>query len=1418
MRITENNLNKLLLRQIEKHFGSIDNLPDQLEGIIKDISNTYENFEDNAQQLQNSIEISSQELTGAFLKHQQDADAQKETISKIREAIYALNPSDQSLISENDSVPTDSSCLFESLIKLIIERKQSAEEVLKLSKAVEQNPASIVITDLNGVIEYVNPKFCDLTGYKKEEAIGKNPRILKSYNTPPESFIDLWKTILSGNEWHGELQNKKKNGEHYWESAVIAPIINEHRKITHFIAIKEDITARKQAEAERIRQTGLITSLLDSIPDIIFFKDTEGIYLGCNPPFAELVGKSKNEIIGRNDYDLFDNETARLFGSFDNEILKHRLPRHNEEWITYPDGKRVLIDTLKTPYWAGDGSLIGILGISRDITSRKEAEEALQHSSQKFEAIISASPDGIGMVSLDGKIQLMSEKLAEIHGYSVEERDEYLDFTIFDFIDPSNHNLLKDNIHKLLSGTKDQKITEYLAVKKDSSRFYSDINSTVLLDSNGTPSNILFVERDITDRKQAEEALFNERTLFRTIIDLIPDAVYVKDIEGRKVLANPKEVQFAGKNSEDEIIGKTDFNLYPDKAAKRSQIEDQQVLQTGKTILDVEGTLTDNDGKLHWLLVSKVPLRDVHGKITGLIGVTHDITARKNVENDLKQVSARLALATVAGGVGIWDYDLINKTVLWDEQMFELYGVDKQINDNSFERWKAGIHPDDKVRKEAEIQMAIHGEKEFDNEFRVVWPNGVIRNIRGIATIQRDNSGKPLRMVGTNWDITEQKKTEAALLNAKLIADIASKAKSEFLANMSHEIRTPLNGVIGFTDLLLKTPLNKVQQQYAENVNTSGLSLLGIINDILDFSKIEAGKMELDFIKTDVIELAEQTSDIIKYHAAQKGLELLLNIQVDMPRFIVTDSIRLKQILVNLIGNSIKFTNSGEVELKISYAKKDEISGSFTFSVRDTGIGISEEQQKKLFKAFTQADSSTTRKFGGTGLGLAISNVLAEKMGSKIEIISEPGKGANFFFTIETEYEAGEKLNAGSLKGINRILVIDDNDNNRMILEHTFNHWGIEFVGIDNGLSALKLIEKSRPFDVIIVDYHMPFLNGIDTIKMIRGQLDLSPARQPVILLHSSADDIGIYEECKQLGVRFNLTKPVKSQELLQYLKSIHSQPVLAVDMTENELLTAPTTFTEDISPVILVAEDVFLNMVLIITIIMQMIPNVTILEARNGIEAFETAISKNPDLVLMDVQMPEMSGIEATIKIRNHEKGTKRQLPVIALTAGAVKGEKEKCLEAGMNDFITKPIDQVGLRKILEKYLNVINHQPGIPTEIISWDNTGLHFDKKTFMESIGNSQTFFDELLEFVPIQFSSDLELLEKAIIERNLADIKKAAHSIKGASLNMCFVQLAELASEIEVGCIEDHLENLDVVFNRLTLEWRELQEVLKNMEM
>jgi signal transduction histidine kinase/DNA-binding response OmpR family regulator len=523
------------------------------------------------------------------------------------------------------------------------------------------------------------------------------------------------------------------------------------------------------------------------------------------------------------------------------------------------------------------------------------------------------------------------------------------------------------------------------------------------------------------------------------------------------------------------------------------------------------------------------------------------------------------------------------------------------------------------------------------------------------------------------------------LINAKIQADTASKAKSEFLANMSHEIRTPLNSVIGFTELLLNTPLSKLQYQYVKNANISGQNLLEIINDILDFSKIEAGMMELDIVKTDIYEVAGHSVDIVKFTADKKQLEVLLNLDPSIPRYGYFDPVRLKQILANLLSNAVKFTESGEVELRIDFKLINEDTGSFEFSVRDTGIGISEDQKSKLFKVFGQADTSVTRKYGGTGLGLVISQIIATKMNSNIRIESNLGEGSVFSFKIDTRIIYEDNKDEVVTKKVKRCIIIDDNQNNRTILEHTLNYWGITCVCCENGWSGINLIKKSDPFDILICDYKMPKMDGLQTIRKIREELKTSPEKMPVILLHSSSDDAYIQSQCTELGVRWRLIKPVKSEELYQILNKIHgTQQESAIEVIPNKKIENHLIHS------VLIAEDVPMNMALVEFLVKKILPDAEIIHAVNGKEAYEKFIKFNPDLVLMDIQMPEMDGVEATSHIRNFERNSNREVsvPIIALTAGALKEERERCIEAGMNHFLTKPIDHDKLYQTINTYI----------------------------------------------------------------------------------------------------------------------------------
>jgi len=666
-------------------------------------------------------------------------------------------------------------------------------------------------------------------------------------------------------------------------------------------------------------------------------------------------------------------------------------------------------------------------------------------------------------------------------------------------------------------------------------------------------------------------------------------------------------------------------------------------------------------------------------------------------------------------------------------------------------------------------------------------------------------------------DISKEKLMIENLKISKNEAEAANKAKSEFLANMSHEIRTPLNGVIGFTDLLINSNLTPEQKQYAKIVNTSADSLLDIINEILDFSKIEAGKLELEELKTDIVKLMEQTTDIISHKISGKNIELLLNIPPDIPRFAVVDPTRLKQIFINLLSNAGKFTKKGEIEFAVSFQqdKNNSSLGDFTFSVRDTGIGISDENKEKIFKAFSQADSSTTRNFGGTGLGLVISNRLAEKMGNKIVLESEIGKGSKFSVTIKKQFEHDKQIDYDEIKNIKSALIVDDNKNNRILLNIVLKKWNVQSILVSNGKSAIEKIENSEMFDAIIVDYNMPELDGLETIRRIKNLLKNSSEKQPIIILYSSTDDITTQKECQKLNI-CRLVKPAKNSELFRALcdntKSSNGM------ITQNNETKADIISDQKYS--VLIAEDVNINMILIKTLLSKLIPASKLIEARNGKEAVQKYNELNPSLVFMDIHMPEMNGYTAASEIRKLEKKSDVHVPIIALTANAIKGEKEKCLAAGMDEYLTKPIEPPELKKVLKEFLSSGKTIPNEQESISSKKNneetaeTGneIHFDKEKFLERIGSEKELFNALIESSKSQFAEDLDSLNNALENNDLEVIRRSAHSIKGAALTMCFDILAKIAEDTEL-ISDNEISKMKESYNEMQKEWTNIQKEL-----
>lgn len=671
--------------------------------------------------------------------------------------------------------------------------------------------------------------------------------------------------------------------------------------------------------------------------------------------------------------------------------------------------------------------------------------------------------------------------------------------------------------------------------------------------------------------------------------------------------------------------------------------------------------------------------KNKNGEITGYLGIGIDISAHKATEEALRASESRWQFALEGSGDGIWDWNSQTNKVFFSNQWKNMLGYSEDEIGTDISEWESRVHPEDKPNYFADLDKHFEGKTSvYVNEHRMLCKNGSYKWIldRG-KVIEWTEDGKPLRMIGTHTDITERKLLEKALIVARENAEKASQAKSDFLANMSHEIRTPLNGVIGFSDLLMRTELNQVQKKYMETVYLSASSLLDLINDILDFSKIESGKMELYKERINIYDLLHQIAEIVKHKAYEKGLELILNISPKVPRNIFVDSLRLRQILLNLIGNALKFTLKGEIQIKISAEPKENNEYEFLFEVIDTGIGISPENQDKIFEVFSQADTSTTRQFGGTGLGLSISSKLLNLFDSKMQLESERDKGSRFYFKFTTLAD-NERNTEPELGEIKSVMVLDDNETNLFVIHEMLSYKGIRVDGFRSSKEALEVIGSGTSYDVIISDFNMPEMNGLDFIESLLQTIESKKLKKPYLSLHTSSNDENIYRRCKELGVQSILLKPIQTNILYESLEKLVSGKNQEV-VTPNYEPVHPIQTNEKIK--IMIVEDNPVNMMLTKAIVQKSLPGTIIIEAENGALAVENFIQTEPQLVFMDVQMPEMNGYDATKAIRKLTNG--KMVPIIALTAGTLSGEEERCLDCGMNDYISKP---VVLKTISEK------------------------------------------------------------------------------------------------------------------------------------
>jgi PAS domain S-box-containing protein len=830
----------------------------------------------------------------------------------------------------------------------------------------------------------------------------------------------------------------------------------------------------------------------------------------------------------------------------------------------------------------------------------------------------------------------------------------------------------------------------------------------------------------------------------------------------------------------------------------------------------MEYELLRGDGSARWLATHAEFQYDAHKRPHRFVGATFDITRLKEAEEARRLAEARLERAMRGTHDGPWEYDVPTGRYWLAPYFLQMLGYGDELEPTR-EAMKALIHPEDVHGQQSAFQRCLQGLGQYDVEFRVRRHSGEYRWFRSRGVCEYDASGQPMRISGALQDVSERREYQRALIEATQAADAANRAKSEFLANMSHEIRTPMNGVIGMTELLLDTELDPTQRDYTETIRNSAAALLTVINDILDFSKIEAGKLDLEHIDMNLRDTIEDVARLLAIQAHAKGLELTVGIDAEVPEHVKGDPARIRQILLNLGGNAVKFTDAGEVAIEVRAVEIDDQSLLMRCEVRDTGPGIAAQRLGTLFRPFSQVDASTTRRFGGTGLGLSIVKRLAELMQGDAGVVSTPGGGSSFSFSarlgLETRRIASPCGEPAALRGL-RVLIVDDNATNRRVLTGQLVVCGVEAISVASGEESLAALHaaasEGRPFDVALLDFHMPDGDGEYVGRRIRGEPTLSHTR---LVLLTSAGYRGDAQRFAALGFAGYLLKPVTQRELAGCLSLVMSSSADSWQQRAQPLVTRHQvrTLSTPRGTLVLLAEDNLVNQKVARAMLEKL--GMAVEVVGNGREAVNAWKSGRFELIVMDCQMPELDGYEATREIRRTEPYGRR-IPIVALTAHAMKGDDAECRAAGMDDYLSKPLDLERLRACLERHIGALL-QPGVTPRTSVRSGSAAPVDWDALLESHAHDEPSVAELARLFITCGDESLAAIAAAVGTGDLSAVREHAHSLKGASASLAAHALAEIAAELETAARSAARERVPGLTAALADELRRAIEYLRS---
>ncbi len=1328
--------------------------------------------------------------------------------------------------------------------------------------------------DVSSDEEWWSPRFYELLGYES----GEIPASFSSFKSlvHPDDQNSLTFTLHRHFKEHQpfdlEFRLLPKSKEYRWFRARGNTLRNLQGVPLRMAGSIQDITEQREQQEELHQLSDRLILATASAHMGIWDWDISQNILTWDPKMFEIYGMAPKDF-GRA-YEawtegLHPDDRARA----EREVrmaLNGEQPFNTEFRVVWPDSSIHIIAARGLVQRDPNGHPTRMIGVNWDITEQKLTDTALRESKERLKAILDNSSACIYLKDLEGRYLFINrtfERLFSLDRFTVMGK------TDLDIFPTEIAEAFRENDRMALESPQAFE-KEELAPHPDGLHTYIS-NKFPLLTTDGVPYALCGISTDITKRKQAELERDQRELLLNLIFETGPGCIKRVAADGTLLHMNPAGLALVEADNEAEAVGLCVFDLVTPEHREAFEHMHDEVIKGNERMLQFE--IQGMKGTRRWMETYAVPFLNPISNEMEHLAVTHDITARKTDEARIQHLFRKNELILSSAAEGIYGLDLDGKTTFVNPAAAQMLGYEPQeligsvMHDTVHHTKPDGSHyPKD----QCPMYFALQDGKIHHIDQECLWrKDGTSFPVEYTSTPIRNEQEEVVGAVVTFKDITERKKsqdsiTQAAqaiqqknleLATARDEALAAARSKSEFLATMSHEIRTPLNGVIGMTDLLLDTTLDADQRDMLDTVKSSGEFLLNIINDILDFSKIDAGKLDLEMIEFDIRPAVDEVLDVLAERAHHKGLELISLVHASTPTTVQGDPGRLRQILLNLLGNAIKFTDRGEVVVTVSVDKTESHSILMRFAVTDTGIGMNPETTARLFETFSQADSSTTRKYGGTGLGLAICKRLVTLMGGEIGVTSQVGEGSQFWFTVPfvrpTSFQ--QQITPVSTLRELRLCIVESNPTLRLLLSHYSKSWGMICEVAASAEEGLKLLHtrqhEGQPFHVAIFEQNLSPTSQFDGLalgKIIRHDPNL--ATIPLILLTSSPQR-GEGRLAKEAGFNGYLTKPIRHHQLLHCLQLVvgtgTSHPSIP-GQTPAPLVTRHTIEETQVKSQIsiLVAEDNYVNQKVAVRMLDKLGYRVDVVT--NGVEVLEALKHGRYDLILMDCQMPEMDGYTATRMIRDQERqvweSTSEQtqstidldcpsqfpsssphLPIIALTANALQGDRELCLQAGMDDFLTKPIRIEELEKTLNRWVAVPspchkNSETSHTEKSVQGDwGTGpspLHSATLAELQALGGEDEpeFFESLVE----QFLQDLprhiQKIQQAIIDQNPTTLTSAAHACKGSSRYIGAFSLAEICLEIEQLGRDETLNEAEGILAHLQYEAERVANALKQL--